>query len=265
VLECNACRTHRILPKALNDQTSAQVLYNEYLGHDLYDSDREKFGQKMLKRLAETGIPFAKGKKVLDVGCGSGALLEAICQQFGCIGKGIDVDSRRIEKARTCSKLAVFECGLFDARNVKECYDILISSAVIEHVIDPPSFLKQLNVTLADGGSLFLLTPNASSLNYRLLRTWWRELLSIGEHIYLFTPEILEQCAKCAGFELVQISSDFDCCSPRLGFGGLKNTAVSVWALYREFVKRVSVRLASARTGDILYAHFRKISPQNIV
>src|SRR2546422_8255751 len=77
VLECNACRTHRILPKALNDQTSAQVLYNEYLGHELCDSDREKFGQKMLKRLAETRIPFAKGKKVLDVGCGSGALLEA--------------------------------------------------------------------------------------------------------------------------------------------------------------------------------------------
>src|SRR5258708_33901355 len=126
----------------------------------------------MLKRLNETRITFAKGKKVLDVGCGSGVLLETICQQFGCVGKGIDVDSRRIEKARAHSKLAVFECGLFDATNVKDRYDVLTSSAVIEHIVDPPGFLKQLNLTLAEGGSLFLLTPNASSLNYRLLRSW---------------------------------------------------------------------------------------------
>ena len=258
-LECAACGTHRVLPKALPNQNAAETLYNEYEGPDVCDADRDRVGNKMLGRLAATEITFAKGKRVLDVGCGSGVLVERIGQQFGCACQGIDVDRRRIEKARALSKFASFECGLFDSASVKEPYDVLISSAVIEHVTDPVDFLRQLRMALAEGGSLFLLTPNASSLNYRLLRSWWRELLSIGEHIYLFTPESLEQCAKKAGFELVKAASDFDWYWPRMHFNGLRPSAITLWGCYRELVKHVAARLASPVTGDILYAHFRKV------
>jgi hypothetical protein len=111
---------------------------------------------------------------------------------------------------------------------------------------------------LGDDGSLFLLTPNARSLNYRLLRSWWRELLSIGEHIYLFTPESLELCANEAGFHLVKYSSDFDRASLRLRTGGLREWLISAWSCYCEGVKRLSGLLATHRTGDILFAHFKK-------
>jgi 2-polyprenyl-3-methyl-5-hydroxy-6-metoxy-1,4-benzoquinol methylase len=258
VRECSDCRTQRILPNALNGQSSAETLYNEYNGPDFSEVDLEQFTKNILKRLRETQVSFGPGKKVLDIGCGNGVLLETICKQFGCVGTGIDVDQRRIAKARARTKHASFKCELFDGASLGEKYDIIISSAVIEHVVDPPGFLKQFHPALTDDGSLFLLTPNAHSLSYRLLRSWWRELLSIGEHIYLFTPRSLELCAGRAGFELVKLSSDFDRARLKFRADGFRNLLVSLWSIHCECVKRFSGCLASPQTGDILYAHFRK-------
>ncbi len=258
-LACAACGTHRVLPRALPDQAAAQSLYNEYLGADVADADREAFVENMLRRLAETGVTFARGQRVLDVGCGSGFVLETICRRFGCLGRGIDVDRRRIERAKAMAQHATFECELFDGTKTEGQYDALLSFAVIEHVVAPVGFLKQFNSALAPGGSLFLLTPNARSVNYRLLRSWWRELLSIGEHIYLFTPESLERCAGLAGFRLVKACSDFDWAMPRVRFDSVRNSAVSLWAVYCALIKRFSACFASSRTGDILYAHFKKV------
>jgi 2-polyprenyl-3-methyl-5-hydroxy-6-metoxy-1,4-benzoquinol methylase len=259
VLQCRMCGTHRILPKAIADQTSAQALYNEYCGPDVPDRDRNRAAEKALERLTRAEVPFARDKKVLDVGCGSGVVLEAICEKIGCAGHGIDVDKRRIDRAKKFARRATFECGLFDAGTLKTRHDILVSVAVIEHVVDPVGFLQQFHAALVDGGSLFLLTPNAQSLNYRILRSWWRELLSIGEHIYLFTPKSLEDCAAKAGFRLVKFSSDFDWSVPRPEFNSLRNSAVTFWAFYCAMVKRAASCFSSNETGDILYAHFRKI------
>jgi 2-polyprenyl-3-methyl-5-hydroxy-6-metoxy-1,4-benzoquinol methylase len=264
VLECNNCHTQRILPKALNDQSSAAVLYNEYNIPNFPDLQREQFIASMLKRLSEVQIDLGPGKKILDVGCGSGILLEYICKQFGCSGTGIDVDQRRIAKAQARSRYANFKCELFDGAKIGEKYDIIFSTAVIEHVVDPLNFLKQFHPALADGGSLFLLTPNARSLNYRLLRSWWRELLSLGEHIYLFTPGSLELCAGQSGFKLVKFSSDFDRASLQFRARDCRSLTISLWAIYCESVKRLSSHLASTSTGDILYAHFRKAKPVEI-
>jgi 2-polyprenyl-3-methyl-5-hydroxy-6-metoxy-1,4-benzoquinol methylase len=75
-------------------------------------------------------------------------VLGTICEQFGCAGRGIDVDRRRIEKARARSKRVTFECGLFAPAKHLGSYDILLSIAAVEHVPDPLDFLKQLNLAL---------------------------------------------------------------------------------------------------------------------
>lgn len=259
VLECDDCHTQRILPKALSEQGSAETLYNEYEMPDYAHDHEEQFIASMLKRFQETGVGLGQGKKVLDVGCGSGVLLETVCRQFSCAGTGIDVDQRRIAKAKARSRQATFRCELFDGTNIGEKFDTILSIAVIEHVIDPPGLLKQFHSALADDGSMFLLTPNARSLNYRLLRSWWRELLSLGEHIYLFTPESLELCARQAGFELVKCSSDFDWGPLELRVRDLRSALIWLWAIYCKSVKRLSSCLASRQGGDILYAHFKKV------
>lgn len=258
VVQCCDCGTHRILPRALQTQAAAEGLYNEYQQPGVLADQETEFVGQMLRRFDLVKLSFKPGLKVLDVGCGNGCLLDGICQKFDCGGKGIDVDKRRIATALARKSRARFECGLFDSSKIDEWYDVVISTAVIEHVIDPLGFLQQLAATLPKGGSLFLLTPNAASLNYRLLRSWWRELLSIGEHIYLFTPESLAACATKAGFELTQANSDFDVSHLQLQWNSPRNAALSTWALYRKRAKAVARALSTSRTGDILFAHFIK-------
>jgi 2-polyprenyl-3-methyl-5-hydroxy-6-metoxy-1,4-benzoquinol methylase len=258
VLECDKCTTHRILPRALTAAADAEKLYNEYASVELSEARQEEADRHMLRRLRAVQLEFCPGIKVLDVGCGDGSTLNAICDSYGCEGKGIDVDKRRIAHARGKAKKAEFECGLFEGKKFAGPYDVVISSAVIEHVTDPIGFLKEFGDVLKPGGSVFLLTPNAASLNYRLLRSWWRELLSIGEHIYLFTPDSLELCAKQAGFELVTASSDFDFGAFSFKFRTPRELVIQVWACYRRAIKRLAQVFSSARTGDILFMHLRK-------
>jgi cyclopropane fatty-acyl-phospholipid synthase-like methyltransferase len=113
VLECTSCQTQRILPKVLKEQSSAVTLYNEYAS-DFSEAELTKLAQTNLRRLQETELHFENDLRVLDVGCGSGVLLETICSRYGCIGHGIDVDRRRIETALAESKHVTFECGLFE-------------------------------------------------------------------------------------------------------------------------------------------------------
>lgn len=257
VFRCGACGTHRVLPRVLADQTAADALYNQYAAPS-DPGDLTKFAEHQLQRMAATGVEFLPGQTVLEVGCGTGVNVEAICARFQCSGMGIDVDRRRIELARSRAKRVEFESGLFEADKVSRRFDHVISSAVIEHVIDPIEFLRQHSAVLVPGGSLWVLTPNASSLSYRFLRSWWRELLSLGEHIYLFTPDSLVACARRAGLEPVKLASDFDFVRIKVNFGGAKAGLVTLWSAYRELVKRVSARAANGRQGDILFAHFRK-------
>jgi len=262
VVACAACRTHRILPKAAADEVAAEVLYNEYEPPDVAEFHAEKHAAHtahMLRRFQQIKMSFNPTTKVLDVGCGVGITLESICERFGCLGKGIDVDKRRIAVAQASAKRAKFECGLFDPAEIGETYDVVLSTAVIEHVVDPVVFLKGLNSVLAPEGELFVLTPNASSLNYRLLRSWWRELLSIGEHIYLFTPESLQDCARQAGLRVMNFSSDYDFQFPGLRFGSAKELVITAWWVYRTAIKCAAQSLSTSRTGDILYARLKKI------
>lgn len=205
-------------------------------------------------------MTFERGSHVLDVGCGTGDVIEMISQRFECKGNGYDIDARRIAAALSRSKFATFKQSFFNPAEDPTSYDAALSLAVIEHVPDPVAHFRELAAGLKAGGNLFVLTPNASSLSFRFLRSWWRELLSIGEHIYLFTPQSLARCASHAGFKMEAFTSDFDFSRPRFQMSGLRSLLVSGWAFYREGVKRAVSLVARKGAGDILSARFSKTS-----
>lgn len=265
VLACLACQTHRILPRALSDQAAAAQLYNQYELGAVDDPTEQQTARRMLRRVQEVNLPLGPRCRVLDVGCGAGAILEAICQHYGCRGKGIDVDARRIERARRVRAHAEFECGLFDARHIDQPYDVVLCTAVIEHVVTPVDFMRSLAAALKPAGSLFVLTPNAACWTYRVLGSWWRDLLSVGEHIYLFTPQSLEACARRAGLRLVAMATDVDHAPFRLTLRPPKQLLVSLWWLYRETVRRLCTLAAPPLGRDILYAHFKRAQPEPVV
>lgn len=260
-LRCTECNTQRILPRALETEEDANELYNSCKITQQEETMLLAGASACMDRIIDTGASFMCGQTVLDIGCGYGHLIELICSTHGCTGLGIDTDERKINRARERNHASVsYESKLFNPGEITQKFDFVISCAVVEHVIDPVSFIRSHADALKPGGSLILLTPNADSLNYRILRSWWRELLSLGEHIYLFTPDSLNRCATEAGLDHATYVTGHDYFRPSLKISSMKAALITAWSFYREACKRICSVIGDQRNGDIICAHFKKPS-----
>lgn len=100
------------------------------------------------------------GKRVLDIGCGHGALATEAARRGATKVLGIDIDQERIDFANdnvrsnpvpgvdisfSTIDLAEIETGSFD---------VCLSKDTFEHVIDMPGLMSQINRVLVDGGIL---------------------------------------------------------------------------------------------------------------
>lgn len=117
----------------------------------------------------ETIDRYAKpAGRVLDIGCGTGFLLERLAER-GFSGLGIDLSPESVEHARR--RLA--EIGAADRLTavVGSAYeppagpfDLIALTDVLEHLEDPRACLAALRAQLAPSGLLVISTPNRRSL-----------------------------------------------------------------------------------------------------
>lgn len=117
--------------------------------------------QKRLKFVAEA-IACRNSKRVLDVGCGTGANLTApLAVMFPAVQfVGVDSDRRSIEFAAGGNRNQNARyCGPEDLRG-DEKFDMVIASEVIEHVESPREFLKDLRARVSGRGVIILTLPN---------------------------------------------------------------------------------------------------------
>lgn len=106
--------------------------------------------------------PDWKGKHVLDVGCGHGALSIEVARA-GASVLGVDTDDGRIdfairnlaERFPELSNRVTFRA--FDATMLPtaDLFDVIVSKDTFEHVDDPTALLKRLGGLLAPGGLLY--------------------------------------------------------------------------------------------------------------
>ncbi len=261
VMECRACGTQRILPKALQSQSDAGHLYNKeaHTRAELEARVVAATATRILKRIEKVGLRFDAGMTVVDVGCSEGLLLETIRHKYQCKVFGVDVDERTIARARRNYPEVNFLHGLAHEQlpNLPKA-DVVIASAILEHVTDPQQFLSELAGLLKPNGQIFLLTPNAASFHYRVARSWWRELLAIGEHIYLFSPTSLAKLALRCGLLVESVTTDYD----RLVFPNvprsLFGTVVCAWSWIRCVVKAACLLCPRKLPGDILSARLEQ-------
>ena len=90
-------------------------------------------------------------------------------------------------------------------------YDVVVSSEVIEHVVNPPAFCKTLASLVKPGGLVILSTLNRTIWSYSLAIVAAEDVLGMapkGAHEWdqFVTPEELSIMCKDAGLELEVIS-----------------------------------------------------------
>jgi len=107
-------------------------------------------------------------KRVLDVGCGSGALGEQLRKEIDCRVIGITCSESEAELAgKWLNEVLVRDLNSFDPAEVGS-FDCIICSHVLEHLFDPHGLLKRLRRSLLPGGALIVALPNVLHWRQRL-------------------------------------------------------------------------------------------------
>lgn len=105
---------------------------------------------------------------ILDYGCGWGTFSEMMHQVSSCRVDGIDTDFHSIEIARDF--VGEKEGLSFSIKRIQEIasatYDVVVSTQVAEHTLNPGNYLRECNRVLRAGGYLVISVPNILTPRY---------------------------------------------------------------------------------------------------
>lgn len=146
-------------------------------------------------------------KRVLDVGCASGYLAQALVER-GCTVSGVEYDAAAAEEARPhLQQLVVGDLEQLDlvAELGRGEFDVVVFGDVLEHLRDPLPVLRQARDLLAPGGYVVISIPNVAhgAVRLQLLqgRFDYRPTgLLDSTHIRFFTRDNLRALLHDAGF-----------------------------------------------------------------
>ncbi len=149
-------------------------------------------------------------RRVLDVGCGNGALPHWL-QSCGFNITGCDVDDAGVVIAQSGKSGAVFkQVGIYDppARLDQSGFDAVYSTEVIEHLFSPAALPRFARAVLKPGGHLIVTTPYHGYLKNVLITMsgkWDSHHMPLweGGHIKFWSRRTLSALLEGNGFEIV--------------------------------------------------------------
>jgi 2-polyprenyl-3-methyl-5-hydroxy-6-metoxy-1,4-benzoquinol methylase len=202
IWKCKSCRAG-FLPTASIDYETAEyrkMVDGDHSVEDYYVChDKEQAA-----RLAVLGTGNLRGRVVADVGCGAGSFLD--------LTKGFARETVAIEPCREYHQAlgnkghAVYSYAEDALQDYEGQVDIAVSFAVLEHVPDPLSFLKEIKQLLKPEGMLLLSTPNYDDWLIEFLPDVYDKFFFRAVHTWYFNGESLPTLGKLAGFQSIELS-----------------------------------------------------------
>src|SRR5690606_15082264 len=130
------------------------------------------FDDRTVEADYRTLTPVLKpGLRVLDVGCGTGAISAGIARLVGNTGRGVGIDNTENfivsgrETYRDVGNLELIHADLFEW-NTDEQFDLVVSARVLQWLSNPVQALKKMKTFLNPGGMVSVLDYNHSALSW---------------------------------------------------------------------------------------------------
>lgn len=163
-----------------------------------------------LSKFDKNVVKFAPNGNFLDIGFGLGFQLYLAnkCGATAIYGTELDADAIKFVKSHL-SNINIFEGELMSAKYQDNFFDTINLCHVIEHVLDPVEYIKELYRITKKGGVLILSTPNIGSFPYKLFRIFnflsfkIPQIVDGLEHTFIFNKENLRSLAQSAGYTLI--------------------------------------------------------------
>jgi len=162
-------------------------------------------GRHFILRTCLRLAPKGRRLKVLDIGCSTGALIEAFQTMTDrADATGIDLDPQARERAKESVRDSIV-IGDFLSHPLPGPFDIVTMEMLIEHLPDPSRYIERCADLLRPGGLLVLSTPDIDSPQAREQGAdWWlvnRPGQKLG-HVIWFNRASIEHLAKKHGLRI---------------------------------------------------------------
>lgn len=172
--------------------TSKKNLSIEFL-KSLYWEDQKRIILQILKK---------SPRSILDVGCRTGDFLMHF--EDTIIREGVEISNYCTEIANKRG-LRIYNDNL-ESINFDKKYDIVSAYNILEHLIDPLSFLDKLNSIINKNGLLVILIPTHESLREKLLMRFnkrWHMYVP-PEHLNFISKRFLDSYLSKYNFQLIE-------------------------------------------------------------
>jgi ubiquinone/menaquinone biosynthesis C-methylase UbiE len=137
-------------------------------------------------------LPFGRGSRVLDVGCGDGRHILAAARR-ACFAVGVDYDPGELRKARARLGGIAIDLIAADASRLPfrdGVFDAVICTETLEHLPDDVGAMREISRVLEGGGLLHGAVPSHFTERlYFALSAGYRN--APGGHVRIFSPASL--------------------------------------------------------------------------
>jgi 2-polyprenyl-3-methyl-5-hydroxy-6-metoxy-1,4-benzoquinol methylase len=152
-----------------------------------------------------------RGKFILDIGCGAGAVGARLKQEGECIVHGCDISTDAIALSeQVLDKAFVFDLSENElVEYTNQSYDVVVATELIEHLFKPDVLLSQVASVIKDDGIFIVTTPNFLVWSNRIRMLfgqfkYTKTGLLDESHVHFFTYSTLHHLLKEHSFTVVQ-------------------------------------------------------------
>ncbi|MCR8850332.1 class I SAM-dependent methyltransferase [Rossellomorea sp. SC111] len=122
-------------------------------------------------------LPDLKGKRVMDLGCGTGGLSKYCIEMGASAVVGVDISEKMISRAlvENNDENIKYVCSpIEDLSYPIEPFDLIVSSLAIHYIEDYESLIRKLHTLLNPNGILIYSIEHPVVTARKDMRNWWK-------------------------------------------------------------------------------------------
>jgi SAM-dependent methyltransferase len=216
VYQCGRCDHGFLLPDTARDlNTYYTEQYRQEYSHRAEGSTTnaaeifDTYSKFQADRLKIVKNHLHAGTRFLEIGASAGQFLVHVANSVA-VANAVELDPACCSFIESRLGIQTDAKSLSESKFAGESYDVVCSFHVMEHVVSPIDFLRDIHAVLVPGGKAFVEVPNRRDA---LLSIWdvgaYRDFYYRDVHLHYFSAVSGRFTAEAAGFTANECSVEY--------------------------------------------------------